>query len=218
MIKIKTILISILSLCAIVTIAMLSIEGIDYAMHYKTYHAIDKFFEETRTIRNKDKCYTNYASIFANRKKTFDKKKVSTPVAFSQDMYNKTFSSCTQFKNDLTQIKISENIPADDQKLLKKYLVGSLNIVDSLLDNLNTLYKCKSDSICLLNSKKLIEKKSAAGSKNALEGNLAAIEAQKRLSLNYFFKLVPLEKKYQQKLKDLDSGNNQTFGQSPLIH
>lgn len=213
--KNKIIVTSILALCAITTIALYCIQEIDYRSHYNTYHAIDKFVGEIRTAKNNDECYANYNSIFKNRKKSSDKKKFLPPVVLSPEMYDKVFTACTQYKNDLAAIKVPENISTDKQVLLKKYLVSAPSVIDAMLDNLNRLNKCKGDTVCLKTGKKFLDKKYAPFRITILEGNLAAIQAQKRFSFRYYFKLRPMEKDLKQRIEDEQTKNNSPFPPNP---
>lgn len=213
MTKSKLILISILALFATITIVLFAIERIDYALHYNTYSKIDKFFVDVATIRNKDKCYTNYASIFTNRKKSFEKNKVPFSIVISPDVYDKTFSSCTQFKNDLAAINVPNDISAESQVLLKKYQTLTKSTVDYLLVDLNRFYKCKGNPACLNNTKQILDKKRFSNQKVIYEVHIAAAEVQKRFSYKYFFILRPMENKYKHKLQVAKTGNNLPHGQ-----
>lgn len=207
----KIILISIFALCATLTIGLLSVEGIDYALHYNTYKQIDNFFSEIKTARIKDKCYANYTSIYTNRKNSLGKEKFPPPIVLSPEVYDKIFSSCIQYKKDLTITKIPGNISADQQDMLKKVLLSTTSVIDSLLDDLNRLNKCKGDAACLQTSQQILDKEHYDRRKAILDGNLAAIQILKRPSFKYYFVLRPLEKDLKRKFKDEQSRQNLSF-------
>lgn len=206
--KLKILFILILSIFAIATVALLSIQGVDYIVHFKTYSQIDKFFEDIKMARENDNCYINYASLFHNGKKVIPQKirtamgmsKKSSLMAITPEMYDKVIISCTQFKNDLSSITVSKDLPNDKQILLKQYRDSTFIVVDSLLNNLVGMKKCSGDIVCINDSRISNDKKYSQKSKLIIEGNLAAIQAQKRLSCKYYFKLRPKVQQLEDKL------------------
>lgn len=199
--KVQYILISILLLLVIVVLSLFLIQGIDYALHFKTYSQIDKFFGNMKDLRLKDKCYDDYSKILnvKFKKQAITSKSILKPkqkdstqiVPF--DVYNKAILSCTQYKKDLSDVTVPQNISEDKLILLKKAKESKIISIDLFLDELNNLKLCNGNLKCIEPDKKY-----NASNTDKLrllrEGNNAALEAQKRLSVNYYINLYQRNK------------------------
>lgn len=218
--KIKYLLISLLLLFTTLILVAFLVQGVDYLVHYDTYSKIDKVFGDMRAAGTNNKCYANYRAMFPSKMpiNTTEKKQLIS-IVVPTELYDKAVLSCNNYKEDLLKISVPQGLPTEQQRLLKKCLKSRIVAVESLLVAMDQLNTCKKDLDCFGKAQKAERAKKAQSFeqfRNTTEELLATIKLEKRLSLEYYFILRPMEQNYKNKLNSA-ALKNLNFGQNPLI-
>lgn len=203
---IKAILISITAVLLFILIVLFSIQIFDYAINVKTYSAIDKFFNKVNTITKNDKCMDNFGDVIKYNTLHNDPfpKDIKIHIhntagkfPFKPELYAQTILSCNQYKKDILAIDVPKNIPVDKQVLLNKYLKLNSESIDLLLYKLDK-YK---DSKKYMDKTDLLDTVPFQSFRVRSNMKLAEIQAQKRLSFQYYLVSIPMQHKIESLLK-----------------
>lgn len=199
--KIKYILVSIPVIILLLIVFLFAVQGIDSAINKKVYLQISNFFTEIKDINNKNDCLKNYS--FVLQKTRHMHKNVSKELAAST-FYDNTINLCSQYKTEIDNINIPDDMPKDKKALLTKYKEQRNVFADYVIKDLNMYAKCKGDYVCISEAKKTSMPFNFEFGKVVTQAHITALEAQKRLSFDYYYKVYPIQLKDIKRLNKLN--------------